>query len=65
MLIGEISDSSLINFLSEYFSVDHIKPGDDGKQCVVLRNCTPSHSMQMILNDKEYIKDVIYLEGSP
>ena len=44
VLIGEISDSSLVNFLQEYFHEDHVT-GNEGKQCVVLRNCIPSHSM--------------------
>ena len=62
VLIGEISDSSFINFVSEFFHEDH---GNEGKQCVVLRDCIPSHSMQMVLNNPEYIKHVVYLEGNP
>ena len=62
VLIGEISESSLTNFLGEFFHTDH---GNEGSQCVVLRDCIPSHGMQMILSDPRYIKAVIYLEGSP
>ena len=42
--------------------MDHDLPG---RQCVIVRNCIPSHFMQMILNSPDYIKDVIYLEGNP
>ena len=61
MLLGDISDSSLVNFLQEYFNEDH---AGEGRQCVILRNCIPSHTMQMTLNAPEYMKDVIYLEGN-
>ena len=40
VLLGEISDSSLTNFLQEYFNEDH---AGEGRQCVIVRNCVPSH----------------------
>lgn len=52
ILMGQISESNLKNFLDEFFHEDH---EGSKKQCVVIQNMRPSNAILDIVNDPAYV----------
>ena len=51
VIMGQISQSNLKNFLDEFYHPDH---GADKRQCVVVQNCRPSNNMQDLISAPSY-----------
>ena len=61
VLIGTVSQTSLINFLEEYFHKDH---GEQLRHCVLMRPNRPDPNTEMILMKPKYASSLQYIEGS-
>ncbi|MCQ2815745.1 MAG: calcium-activated potassium channel [archaeon] len=59
ILTGDISLDSLKSFCHELFHPDH---GSQRRHAVIINNNTPSHEMEMFLNNEQ---NVYYLQGDP
>ena len=65
VLIGNVSPTSLTNFLEEYFHKDH---GEDiTRHCVLMQPYGPEKvpDLHLILNKSKYIHNLKYIEGTP
>ena len=61
VLIGTVPNTSLKNFLDEYFHPDH---GDRTRHCVLMMPTRPDTSTELILMKPQYISTLYYIEGS-
>ena len=62
VLIGNIGLDSLKSFCEEYFHKDH---GKFYRHIVILVNKYPEKQIESFLNEREYNKFIIYLQGDP
>ena len=60
VVIGTISQTSMKNFLSEYFHDDH---GDHQRHCVLMQPCRPSADTEILMSHK-YVGKLFYVEGT-
>jgi potassium large conductance calcium-activated channel subfamily M alpha protein 1 len=61
VLIGAVSQSSLTNFLEEYFHEDH---GNKVRHCVLMRPNRPDPNTEMILMKPKFVSTLQYIEGN-
>ena len=61
MLIGTVSQTSLKNFLEEYFHPDH---GDHPRHCVLMMAARPDPATEIILMKPNFVTTLFYIEGN-
>lgn len=61
VMIGNVSDTAMFNFLVEYFHEDH---SDLQRNCVIMLPHRPSPDTEMRLMHKNYASTVLYMQGN-
>jgi hypothetical protein len=61
VLIGTVSQTSLMNFLEEYFHEDH---GEYPRHCVLMMPTRPDQATEIILMRPNFATTLFYIEGS-
>jgi hypothetical protein len=61
VLIGTVSQTSLTNFLEEYFHEDH---GNKIRHCILMRANRPDPNTELILMKPKFISTLQYIEGN-
>ena len=61
VLIGTVSQTSLLNFLDEYFHEDH---GEYPRHCVLMMPSRPDPATELILIKPSYSTILFYIEGN-
>ena len=61
VLIGTVPQTSLKNFLEEYFHADH---GDRTRHCVLMMPTRPDTNTELILMKPQFISTLYYIEGN-
>ena len=61
VLIGTVSHGSLLNFLEEYFHVDH---GEFMRHCILMQPNRPDPDTELTMSKPKYVTTLHYIEGS-